>query len=52
MCVHVLGVTSSRGCSNYELCRAAVDNEDEFGKAATSTLHSNFYVDDLLKSMI
>ena len=47
---HVFGGTSSGGCSNYAWHRAAVGNEDEFGKATASTLHNN-YVDDLLKSV-
>ena len=50
MCAHVFGGTSSGNCSNYALRRIAVDNEAEFGKAAASTLHNNFYVDDFLKS--
>lgn len=41
MYVHVFGGTSGVS-SNYALCRTVVDNEDEFGKAAASTLHKNF----------
>ena len=51
MCAHLFGDTSSGGCSNYALHRTAVDNEADFRKAAASTLHYNFYVDDLLKSV-
>ena len=49
MCAHVFSGTTSGGSSNYALHRTAVDNETEFGKAAVSTLHDNFYVDDPLK---
>ena len=49
MCANVFGGTSSGSCSNYALHGTAVDNEAEFGKAVASTLHNNFYVDDLLK---
>ena len=51
MNVHVFGGTSSPGCSNYALRRAARDGEAEFGHMARKTLEENFYVDDLLKSM-
>ena len=36
----------------FQLCFAqnSSDNEAEFGKAAASTLHNNFYIDDFLKS--
>ena len=48
MCVHVFGAILSASCSNYALRRTAVENEAIFGEAATSALHHNFYVDDLL----
>ena len=51
MCAHVFGATSSASCSNYALCRAAVENEAVFGEAAANALHHNFYVDDILKSI-
>ena len=50
MCVHVFGGTSSPSCSNYVLKRP-IDEEDQFGKAATEALQDNFYVDDFLKSL-
>ena len=50
MCAYVFGVTYSGGCSNNPLRRTGVDNEAEFGKAATSTFLNN-YVDDLLESV-
>ena len=51
MCAHVFGGTSSAACSNYALCRTAMENEAVFGEAAANALHDNFYVDDLLKSI-
>ena len=52
MCAHVFGGASSGGCSNYNLRRTAVGNEAESGRAAATTLLNNFYVDDLLKSVV
>ena len=49
MHAHVYGRTSPGGGSNYALCTTAVDNDAEFGRAAASIFHNNFYVDDLLK---
>ena len=49
MCAHVYDRTSPGGGSNYALCTTAVDNDDEFGRAAMSILHNNFHVDDFLK---
>ena len=46
----MFGGASSGGCSNYNLCRTAVGNEAESGRAAAATLLNNFYVDGLLKS--
>ena len=51
MCTHVCGGTSSASCSNYVLCRTAVESKSIYGRAAAEALHHNFYVDDLLKSM-
>ena len=48
--MHVFGGTTSPSCSNYELKRTSIDEEDQFGKAATETLQDNFYVNDFLKS--
>ena len=50
MCVHVFGGTSSASCSNYALCRRAVESESIYGRAAAEALHHNFYVDYFLKS--
>ena len=51
MCVHVFGGVSSGACSNYALRRTAIENENKYGKYAAETLKSNFYVDDMLKSV-
>ena len=51
MCVHVFGGTSWASCSNYVLRRAALDNKEVYATDAATTLLTNFYVDDLLKSM-
>ena len=51
MCAHFFGATSSASCSNYVLRRRVVEYETVFGEAAANALHSNFYVDDLLKSI-
>ena len=47
----LLGATSLASCSNYELHRTAVENKTDFGEAAASAPHHNFYVDDLLNSI-
>ena len=51
MNVHVFGGTSSPSCSNYALRRTARDNEVKYDPEVAETLRSNFYVDDLLKSV-
>jgi len=51
MTVHLFGATSSPGCANFALRRAADDNELLIGSEAADTLRRNFYVDDLLKSV-
>ena len=51
MCAHFFGATSSASCSNYALRRTVVEYETVFGEAAANALHSNFSVDDLLKSI-
>ena len=42
---------SSPSCSNYALRRTARDNEVKYDPEVADTLRSNFYVDDLLKSV-
>jgi hypothetical protein len=51
MNVHLFGATSSPGCANFGLRQIATDYEEGFGTDAKSFIHSNFYVDDGLKSM-
>ena len=47
----ISAATLSASCSNYALCRTAVENEEGFGEATSSDLNHNFYEDDLIKSM-
>ena len=51
MNMHVVGATSSPGCSNYALKKTSTDYKDVYGFQASETLQRNFYVDDLLKSV-
>ena len=51
MCAHVFGGVSSANCSNYALKRTAIDNADQYRQEAAEVVRSNFYVDDLLKSV-
>ena len=51
MYVRIFGGVSSGACSNYALKITAVENKEKFGKETAQTLKSNFYVDDLLKSV-
>ena len=51
MFAHVFGGVSSANCSNYALKRTAIDNADQYGQEAAEVVWSNFYVDDLLKSV-
>lgn len=51
MKVHLFGAVSSPSCANYALRRTAEDNAQHFSPAVVSTVKSNFYVDDCLKSM-
>lgn len=50
MKVHLFGASSSPGCANFGLKRAADDGEVEFGKHAADFIRQDFYVDDGLKS--
>ena len=51
MKVHLFGATSSPGCANFGLKRAADDGENDFGREAASFIRDDFYVDDGLKSV-
>ena len=50
MNVHVFGATSPE-CSNYALKKTLLDYEEVWGSKASGTLHQNFYVDGMLKSL-
>lgn len=52
MNVHLFGATSSPSCAAFSLKRTANDNVDKFSREAVSTVERNFYVDDLLKSVL
>ncbi len=51
MSVHVFGAVSSGSCASYALRKTAAENESKFGSAAAEALRSDFYVDDMLKSV-
>ena len=52
MNVHVFGAASPPSCSNYALRKTAADNETKYGTKVSETLRNNFYVDDMLKSVL
>ena len=51
ICAHVFDGVSSASCSNYALKRTATDTTDRYGQEAAEVARSNFYVDDLSKSL-
>jgi len=51
MCVHSFGAVSSPSCANYALKKTANDHEHTFDKVAADTVRTDFYVDDMLKSV-
>ena len=51
MTVHPFGGGSSPCCSNFALRRTAEDGENEFGVKEAETVKTNFYVDDVFKSL-
>ncbi|KAK6177792.1 hypothetical protein SNE40_015825 [Patella caerulea] len=51
MKVHLFGATSSPGCANFGLKKAADDVVAEFGEKAAEFTKKDFYVDDGLKSV-
>ena len=51
MKVHLFGASSSPGCANFGLKKAADDDEEEFGNDAALFIRRDFYVDDGLKSV-
>ena len=48
---HLFGTTSSPGCANFVLRRAASEEEREFGTDAANFIRRDFYVEDGLKSV-
>jgi len=51
MTVHLIGATSSPGCANYALKKAASDYEDQCGREAGDFVKKNFYVAHGFKSV-
>ena len=51
MKAHQFGASSSSGCANFGLRRAAEDGEQDFGADAPAFIRKNFYVHDGLKSV-
>ena len=51
MLVHIFGATSSPCCANRALRQTANDNKDQYDPEVIKTVHRNFYVDDVLKSV-
>ena len=51
MCVHPFGAISSKSCVTFALHQTALDNREVYGEEAMETLLTDFYVDDLLKSL-
>ena len=52
MLVHVFGAASSRCCANRAVRQTADDNDERFGSELINTVRRNFYVDDVLKSVL
>ena len=48
---HLFGTTSSPGCANFALRKAASEGEREFGTDVANFIKRDFYVDDGLKSV-
>ena len=51
MTVHLFGVASSPGCSNFSLKTTADDFKEQCGNEAAEFVRHDFYVDDSLKSV-
>ena len=51
MLLHLFGGRWSPSVSNFTLRKTADDNKDLFDAETVKTVHRNFYVDDLLKSV-
>lgn len=51
MKVHLFGATSSPGCANFGLKRAADDGEEKYGHTVAGFVREDFYVDDGITSV-
>ena len=51
MLVHIFGAKDSPCCANYAVKRTARDNADSFSSQAVEAVLTDFYVDDLVKSV-
>ena len=51
MLVHIFGAKSSPCCANKALNRTAQDNKETYPSEVVKTVHRNFYIDDVLKSV-
>ncbi|XP_033106177.1 uncharacterized protein LOC117108309 [Anneissia japonica] len=52
MLVHLFGAVSSPSCANYALRKAASDAEGTYSEQVIDAIRKNFYVDNLLKSVV
>ena len=52
MLVHIFGAKSSPSVAGYALRKTAKDNEKDFSQEAVDAVLKDFYVDDLLKSLL
>ena len=52
MLVHIFGATDSPCCAAYALRRAALDQREAFPEKVIDAVLRNFYVDDLLSSVL
>ena len=52
MLVHIFGAASSPCCANRTVRQTADDNEERFGLEVINTMRRNFYVNDVLKSIL
>jgi len=52
MLVHIFGAKSSPCCANKALSMTAQDNERKYSPEVIRTVCRNFYVDDVLKSVL
>ena len=51
MLVHIFGATSTPCCANRALRQTANDNKGRYDADVIKTVHRNFYVDDVRKSV-